>query len=93
MTGRRNFIETKNDFCLVIDSGHSFTHIVPFLNGRNIMAATTRIDVGGMMITNSLKKALATQVDLNNEFSIVNDIKEDCCYVSKLYKEEIQKFE
>lgn len=57
------------------------------------MKATTRVDVGGMVITNSLKKALGTQVDLNNEFSIVNEIKEDCCYVSKSYKDEIRKFQ
>lgn len=93
LVGRKNFIETKNDFSLVIDCGHSFSHVIPFVRGKSIVEATTRVDVGGMVITNFLRKQLTNQVDLMNEFSIVNDIKEDCCYFVNNIVDEIKSYE
>eukprot|EP00116_Pleurobrachia_bachei_P008066 sb/3468328/ len=42
----------ESQCCLVIDSGHAFTHIVPYHNGVQIPAGIRRINLGG--IVNSL---------------------------------------
>lgn len=34
--------DTKSDYVLVLDSGFSFTHIVPFYQGRKLLDGTTR---------------------------------------------------
>lgn len=33
--------------CVIVDSGYSFTHIVPYINGQKYYPAVRRIDVGG----------------------------------------------
>lgn len=33
--------------CLVIDTGYSFTHIVPYIKGEKYLPGIRRIDVGG----------------------------------------------
>jgi actin-related protein 6 len=46
------------DFCVVIDSGYSFTHIVPMIGGVAYSPAVRRIDVGGKLLTNYLKQII-----------------------------------
>ena len=35
--------ENSRDFCLVIDSGYSFTHIAPFYRGKIILEGIRRL--------------------------------------------------
>jgi len=68
---------------LVVDSGYSFTHIVPFVNGRRIKEAVVRIDVGGKMLTNHLKEVVSyRQIHVLDETHVMNAAKEDACFVS-----------
>ena len=68
---------------LVIDSGFSFTTIVPFFNGLPLKHASTRIDVGGKLLTNLLAENLSyKEINLRGETHLVNHIKEKTCFVS-----------
>lgn len=49
---------TAQRCCVVVDMGYSFTHIVPFVQGRRVRSAIRRIDVGGKLLTNHLKVRL-----------------------------------
>ncbi|THD28161.1 Actin protein 6 [Fasciola hepatica] len=41
-------------YCLVVDSGYSFTHIVPMCDGRVMSEFVIRLTVGGKILTNRL---------------------------------------
>ncbi len=80
---------------LFVDSGHSFTHIVPYIDGQlykevgtkeygktyiHTPQGLTRIDVGGKALTNYLKDVLSyRQLDLSEETYVLNAIKVCCC--------------
>ncbi|KAF7728358.1 Actin- protein 6 [Apophysomyces ossiformis] len=68
------------DCALIVDSGFSFTHIVPFLKGTGIR----RINVGGKLLTNQLKETVSFRhYDMMEETHIINEVKETCCFVSQ----------
>ncbi|KAF3939602.1 Beta-centractin [Dactylella cylindrospora] len=68
---------------LVVDSGYSFTHVMPIINGKPYQSAVRRIDVGGKVLTNYLKETFSIrQLNMMDETYIVNEIKESCCFVS-----------
>ncbi|KAI8646745.1 actin family [Parasitella parasitica] len=72
------------DCALVVDSGYSFTHIIPFLKGKAIPEGVRRINVGGKLLTNQLKEVVSFRsYDMMEETYIINDVKEKCCFVSK----------
>eukprot|EP00961_Rhodomonas_salina_P159871 2153001-Rhodomonas_salina.2 len=44
---------------VIVDSGFSFTHIVPFYEGKILYKACRRIDLGGKALTNLLKETVS----------------------------------
>lgn len=49
-----------------------------------------RIDVGGKLLTNHLKELVSfRQWNMMDETYIINDVKEQCCYVSSNFKQEL----
>ncbi|KAK2186743.1 hypothetical protein NP493_190g02000 [Ridgeia piscesae] len=69
--------------CLVIDSGYSFTHIIPYYKGKKITDGVRRINIGGKVLTNHLKEIISyRQLMVMDETYVVNQMKEDVCYVS-----------
>ena len=57
-------VKRENDranVSLVIDSGFSFTHVVPTVDCRAIDAAVTRVDVGGKLMCNYAKELVSYQ--------------------------------
>ena len=73
----------NEECCLVVDSGYSFTHIVPYIHGRRVKDAVMRIDVGGKLLTNHLKEIVSyRQIHVLDETYVMNAAKEDSCYVS-----------
>jgi len=69
--------------CLVIDSGYSFTHIVPYCQGVKQTAAIRRINVGGKILTNHLKEVISyRQLMVMDETHVMNQCKEDVCFMS-----------
>jgi len=76
---------------LLIDSGFSFTHVVPILNGQVVWHAVKRLDVGGKLLTNQLKELVSfRQWNMMDETYIMNHVKESCCYVSTDFKNDLE---
>ncbi|CAO3596054.1 unnamed protein product [Absidia cylindrospora] len=72
------------DCAVIVDSGYSFTHIIPFFKRKPIKKAIRRINVGGKLLTNRLKETVSFRYyDMMEESYIINDVKEACCYVSQ----------
>lgn len=81
---------TKNDACLIIDSGFSFTHIVPYIKGNKFLRACRRLNVGGKLLTNHLKDIISyRQYNVMEETYVINQVKEDTCYVCMDVKTEL----
>ncbi|VDN55316.1 unnamed protein product [Dracunculus medinensis] len=73
-----------NEFCcIIVDSGYSFTHIVPYYKGKAVRSAIVRIDIGGKALTNLLKEWVSyRQLNVLEETYVMNECKEDVCYVA-----------
>ncbi|KAK0411271.1 hypothetical protein QR680_005573 [Steinernema hermaphroditum] len=82
-----------NDFCnLVVDTGYSFTHVVPVANGSVIQSGVKRINVGGKQLTNQLKEWVSyRQMNMLEETYLINECKEKCCFVASDFDAEMRK--
>ena len=70
--------------CLVVNTGYSFTHIVPYYKGKIVEGAVKRIDLGGKLFTNYLKEVVSyRQLNVMDETYVMNQVKEDACFVSQ----------
>lgn len=70
--------------CLVVDTGYSFTHIVPYYRGKIVEKGVKRIDIGGKLLTNYLKEIVSyRQLHVMDETYVMNQVKEDACFVSQ----------
>ncbi|KAI0317627.1 actin family [Amylostereum chailletii] len=77
---------------IIVDSGFSFTHVVPMINGVIEWSAVKRVDVGGKLLTNHLKELVSfRQWNMMDETHVMNDVKEACCYVSLRFGEDLEK--
>ncbi|KAH7915450.1 actin-related protein Arp6 [Hygrophoropsis aurantiaca] len=76
---------------LVVDSGFSFTHVVPIIDRQIQWYAVKRLDVGGKLLTNQLKEVASyRQWNMMDETYIMNHAKESCCYVSTNFLEDLE---
>uniref|UniRef100_A0A1Y1K9S5 Actin-related protein 6 n=1 Tax=Photinus pyralis TaxID=7054 RepID=A0A1Y1K9S5_PHOPY len=86
-----NRVAGKNVPCIVVDSGFSYTTVVPYIDGKKYYPATRRINVGGKMLTNYLKEIISyRQLHVMDETYVINQVKEDSCYVSSNFKEDMR---
>ncbi|KAL9057545.1 MAG: hypothetical protein Q9162_002278 [Coniocarpon cinnabarinum] len=77
---------------LVIDSGYSHTTITPLIYGRPVQHAIRRLDVGGRVLTNRLKELISLrQFNLMDDTHLVNEIKEDTCFVSQDFGSDLEQ--
>ena len=75
--------------CLVVDSGYSFTHIIPYVNGKKVKEAVKRIDIGGKLLTNHLKEIISyRQIHVLDEVSY--QLKH-LCYLFTVFKKGIKQ--
>jgi len=82
----------KINCTLVIDSGFSFTHVVPLYQNKAQRAGIRRVNVGGKLLTNFLKETVSyRQWNMMDEFQLMNDAKEALCYVSQDFVAEMAK--
>lgn len=81
----------RTNCCCVVDSGYSFTHVVPtHRSGKAIIDAIRRLNVGGKVLTNLLKESVTyRQWNMMDEYHIVNDAKEQLCFVSQQFDMEM----
>lgn len=81
---------TKSDACLVMDSGYSFTHVVPYVRGCKFLRGVRRVNVGGKLLTNHLKDIISyRQYNVMEETYVINQVKEDTGYVCADVKKEL----
>ena len=85
----QNHAKPDHPCCLVVDSGYSFTHIIPYYRGRAVTMGIRRIDVGGKLLTNHLKEIVSyRQLHVMDETFVMNEVKEEVCYVTQdLYQD------
>ncbi|XP_063919057.1 actin-related protein 6 [Zophobas morio] len=80
--------------CIIVDSGYSFTHVIPYLEGKKYMKAVKRINVGGKLLTNHLKDIISyRQYHVMEETFVINQVKEDTCYVSQDFRSDLKASE
>ncbi|KOX79293.1 Actin-related protein 6 [Melipona quadrifasciata] len=77
--------------CIIVDSGYSFTHVVPYVNDTKIKEGIRRIDVGGKLLTNHLKEIISyRQLHVMDETYVINQVKEDSCFVSQEFFKDME---
>lgn len=77
--------------CTVVDTGYSFTHIIPYYRGKIIAKAVLRIGVGGKLLTNHLKEIVSyRQLHVLDETYVMNQVKEDVCFVSQDFYKDME---
>ncbi|KAF8473137.1 actin family [Kalaharituber pfeilii] len=77
---------------LVVDSGHSFTHVIPVIRGKVYHPAVRRIDIGGKFLTNYLKEMVSIRhYNMIDETYVINEIKEAVCFVSTDFNADLEK--
>ncbi|XP_062455176.1 actin-like protein 7A [Rhea pennata] len=69
---------------LVVESGHGVSYVVPIYEGYVMSSITGMVDYAGLDITCYLMKLLneSGNTFTEDQLSIVEDIKEKCCYTS-----------
>lgn len=68
---------------LIVDSGFSFTHAVPFLSQQAIKRGIRRLQVGGKLLTNVLKERVSyRQWNMMDDFLLIDELKKGLCQVS-----------
>jgi actin-related protein 6 len=76
---------------LIVDSGFSFTHILPVVNFKIQPKAIKRIDMGGKALTNYLKEVVSLRYyNMMDETYLINIIKERMCKVSLDFVRELE---
>ena len=76
---------------LVIDSGYSHTTVTPLYRGAPIQQAIRRLEMGGKFLTNYMKEMLSVrQMDVRDETYLMNQMKEDACYVSSNFRNDLE---
>ncbi|KAL7680266.1 putative Actin family [Plasmopara halstedii] len=78
---------------LVVDSGFSFTHVIPVINGKVYLPGLIRINVGGKLLTNYLKEIVSyRQWNVMDDTSVINELKEALCYCSLHFKNDLDRY-
>jgi actin-related protein len=89
---KSEWLNDNTNCCCVVDSGFSFTHVVPTHRGSAKPKAIRRLDIGGKVLTNLLKEAVTyRQWNMMDEYHIVNDAKEQLSFVSDNFDSEMKQ--
>lgn len=76
---------------LNIDIGNGSTYIVPTLSGNILTSGVKRLDFAGKLLTKLLIQSVSLrQVKLSDHYLAAEDAKEQMCYVSQNFKEDIK---
>ncbi|KAG7385270.1 Actin- protein 6 [Phytophthora boehmeriae] len=78
---------------LVVDSGFSFTHVVPLIDGKVFLPGVKRINVGGKLLTNYLKEIVSfRQWNVMDDTPVINELKEALCYCSTDFDNDLRRY-
>lgn len=83
VSGSRLSSHRRPEACVVIDLGHSYTHVVPIVQGEVAWTGVRRLDIGGKLMTNLLKEMISFQQwDMMEESWIISHLKEKAFFVA-----------
>lgn len=73
-------IRNRQGAGILVDVGHSCSHIIPFFDNQVLSNSVRRAEVGGKLISKFLMESVSlTQYNLSKHFFLVTDLKEKCC--------------
>lgn len=79
---------------LVLDLGFSSSTVIPIVHGFPVNYAAKRVDVGGKLLTNFLKREISFRYyDMTDETWLVSDIKEKTCRVSPSFLSDLRGYQ
>jgi actin-related protein 6 len=85
-------VGTAMESVLVVDVGYSHSTVTPLFQGKVLQGGCRRLEVGGKTLTNQLKDLVSTrQFELRKEDWMVNQIKEDVCFVSRDFEGDLER--
>lgn len=91
-TNDPNVNQTGSPVCLVLDSGFSYSHTAIFVDGKCVRPSIRRVNIGGKLLTNYLKELVSyRQWNMMDEFILMNQVKEELCYVSNDVVEDLKQ--
>jgi actin-related protein 6 len=77
-----NQVKNRQGAGILVDVGHSCSHIIPIFDNQIISNSIRRAEVGGKLISKFLMESVSlTQFDLSRHFFLVTDLKEKCCQI------------
>lgn len=83
---------TPMECAMVVDAGYSHTIVTPLFQGRPLQTGVRRLEVGGKTLTNHMKDIVSTrQFELRKEEWMATQIKEDVCFVSLDFDNDLQR--
>lgn len=81
----------RNESTLIVDSGFSFTHICPIIAKGRREKCFKRVNIGGKLLSNYLREIISYRYyNMMDESQLVNLIKEEMCYLSLDYINELK---
>ncbi|KAK5001129.1 Actin-related protein 6 [Elasticomyces elasticus] len=76
---------------LLVDTGYSHTTVTPLFHGRPAHNAIRRLNIAGKQISNLLSELISLRhFNVRDERYIVDEIKEDACFVSTDFTHDIE---
>jgi len=79
---------------LLVDLGFSASTVIPVVNDFPVNYAVKRVDVGGKLLTNYLKREISFRYfDMTDETWLVSDIKEKACRVSPNFLSDLRSYQ
>lgn len=76
---------------MIVESGYSFTHIVPYILQKKFKPGILRVNVGGKILTNHLKEVISyRQLHVMEETYVMNQCKEDLCFMSTDFDRDLK---
>jgi len=82
---------TKKNYGIIVDSGYSFTYVVPIWDSQKVNRGIKRINVGGKLLTNVLKETVTFRTwVMTDEILLMNHIKEQLCFVSQDFLSDLK---
>eukprot|EP01029_Cantina_marsupialis_P003800 TRINITY_DN13828_c0_g1_i1.p1 TRINITY_DN13828_c0_g1~~TRINITY_DN13828_c0_g1_i1.p1 ORF type:complete len:410 (-),score=99.47 TRINITY_DN13828_c0_g1_i1:282-1511(-) len=86
------YVSTKVDplVKLVVDVGHSFSHVTAVFNNIPIIPTIRRLDIGGAFMTNHMTELISLrQYNMEDDIILMKKVKEALCYVSNDFTKDL----
>ncbi|XP_015280306.1 PREDICTED: actin-related protein 6 isoform X4 [Gekko japonicus] len=84
LSAHRYFRDNPSELCcIIVDSGYSFTHIVPYCRSKKKKEAIIRINVGGKLLANHLKEIISYRLKGEENTAMLDYVLPDFSTIKK----------